>query len=233
MSNSTFTHNSAFCISYSGGIDNYSRGGGIDNVGGTLTVSSSTFAGNRAGYYGGGIENSGTLTVSNSTFAGNNAHDGGGIDNRRTATVSNSTFADNSASWLGGGGIYNAKTMTLRNTIVAKSAAGGNCAGTITDGGGNLSYPDATCPGIYGDPLLGPLQDNGGPTQTMALLSGSAAIDAANDAICAAPPVNNLDQRGITRPYGPHCDIGAYEAIFQRTFLPIMTLPPAWPPPTR
>ena len=68
--------------------------------------------------------------------------------------------------------------------------------------------------------MLGPLQDNGGPTQTMALLPGSAAIDAANDAICAAPPVNNLDQRGITRPQGPHCDIGAFEATPHRTFLP-------------
>ena len=102
--------------------------------------------------------------------------------------------------------------MTLKNTIVANSPTGGNCSGTITDGGGNLSYPDTTCPGINSDPKLGPLQDNGGPTQTMALLPGSAAIDAANDAICAAPPVNNLDQRGIARPQGPHCDIGAYEA---------------------
>ena len=90
--------------------------------------------------------------------------------------------------------------MTLKNTIVANSPTGGNCSGAITDGGGNLSYPDTTCPGINSDPKLGPLQNNGGPTQTMALLPGSAAIDAANDAICAAPPVNNLDQRGITRP---------------------------------
>ena len=114
--------------------------------------------------------------------------------------------------------------MTLKNTIVANSPAGGNCSGAITDGGGNLSYPDTTCPGINSDPMLGPLQNNGGPTQTMALLPGSAAIDAANDAICAAPPVNNLDQRGITRPQGPHCDIGAYEAMLPstRAYLPLI-----------
>ena len=57
----------------------------------------------------------------------------------------------------------------------------------------------------------------------MALLPGSAALDAADDAICAAPPVNNLDQRGIARPQGPHCDIGAYEAtLLPRVFLPVI-----------
>ena len=96
---------------------------------------------------------------------------------------------------------------------MANSPAGGNCAGTITDGGGNLSYPATPpAPASHGDPKLGPLQANGGPTQTMALGAGSAARDAADDAICAAPPVNNLDQRGVARPQGAHCDIGAYEA---------------------
>ena len=112
--------------------------------------------------------------------------------------------------------------MTLKNTIVANSPTGNNCYGTITDGGGNLSYPDTTCPGINSDPKLGPLQNNLGPTETMALLPGSSALDAADDAICAAPPINNLDQRGITRPQGPHCDIGAYEAILQRVCLPLI-----------
>ena len=125
--------------------------------------------------------------------------------------MSNSTFSGNSAT-AGGGIDNNGGTATLKNTLVASSPTGGNCGGTITDGGGNLSYGDATCPGINGDPKLGPLQDNGGPTQTMALGAGSAARDAAVDAICAAPPVNNLDQRGVTRPQGAHCDIGAYEA---------------------
>ncbi len=106
---------------------------------------------------------------------------------------------------------YEGAVIRLSNAIVANSPDGDNCFGSITDGGGNLSYPDTTCPGINADPVLGPLQDNGGPTWTMALGPGSAAIDAADDAICAADPVNNLDQRGVTRPQGAHCDIGAYE----------------------
>ena len=139
--------------------------------------------------------------------------------------MTNSTVSGNSAS--DGAGIYNyGGSVTIRNTIVANNP-GGNCFGTITDGGGNLSYPDATCPGINREPALGPLQNNGGPTQTMALGSGSAAIDAANDAICADAPVNNRDQRGIPRPYGPHCDIGAYEATLRpmtrAAFLPNIT----------
>jgi hypothetical protein len=133
---------------------------------------------------------------------------GGGIYHHfGTLTVSNSTFSSNS-----GDGIRNG-TVTLGNTIVANSPTGGNCPGGITDGGGNLSDPDTTCPGINSDLKLGSLQDSGGPTQTMALLPGSAAIDTADDDICAAAPVNNRDQRGITRPQGPHCDIGAFEAL--------------------
>ena len=159
-------------------------GGGILNDGGTVTVSNSTFSGNSAGYGGGIVNDGGTVTVSNSTFSGNSAEVGGGIET-------------------------SSGTATLENTLVANSPAGGNCSGTITDGGGNLSYGDATCPGVNGDPKLGPLQANGGPTQTMALGAGSAARDAADDAICAAPPVNNLDQRGVARPQGAHCDIGA------------------------
>src|SRR5215216_5140616 len=93
------------------------------------------------------------------------------------------------------------------------------------DGGHNLQYPDANCPGIpVGSPQLGPLQDNGGPTWTMALLPGSAAIDAGDNAVCAQAP-GNLDQRSIGRPIDGNgdsnaiCDIGAFEA-------------PAYGPPT-
>ena len=160
----------------------------------------STFSGNYAATVGGGIYNSvyGTVIVSNSTFAGNRSEGGGG-------------------------GIFNAGTVTLKNTIVTNSPSGGNCAGPMTDGGGNLSYPDTTCPGINSDPSLGPLQNNGGPTQTMALGPGSAALDAADDAICAAAPVNNLDQRGVSRPRGPRCDIGAVEQQpYRKTWLAII-----------
>ncbi len=174
VSNSTFSSNIA------GGY--LSGGGGISNNTGTVTVSNSTFSGNNAGSgWGGGIYSNSTLTVSNSTFFGNNAYYGGGINKRTNAgsgmlTVSNSTFSGNTAT--GGGGIDNdGAAATLKNTIVANSPTGGNCAGPIADGGGNLSYPDTTCPGINADPLLGPLQYNGGSTWTMALGCDIGAVE--------------------------------------------------------
>jgi predicted outer membrane repeat protein len=231
VSNSAFSNNSA--ADYGGGIANDSggtatvnsstfsgnsgyTGGGIANRGlSTLTVSSSTFDGNHA-ISGGGIDSDCTLTVSNSTFSQNSADgNGGGIAQvYGDATVYNSTFSGNGAASNGGAIFAGAAVFRLANTIVANSTAGGNCSGPIVDRGGNLNYPDLSrknCPGVLGDPLLGPLQDNGGPTLTMALAPGSPAIDAADDAICAAAPVNNLDQRGATRPSGLHCDIGAVE----------------------
>ncbi len=212
VSSSTFAGNST-----SGG------GGGIRQLydSGTLTVRDSTFLDNSGGG-GGGIHNyRGRVTVVNSTFSGNNAsYGGGGIGNDGSSTlvVSNSTFSGNGASF--GGGIGNFGTTTLKNTIVANSPIGSNCSGTITNGGGNLSYPDTTCPGINADPKLGPLQNNGGPTWTMALGPGSAAMDAGDDAICAAAPVNNRDQRGVVRPQWVRCDIGAFERPTK--WLPIM-----------
>jgi hypothetical protein len=97
--------------------------------------------------------------------------------------------------------------------------------GTLTDGGHNLiedtganacNLTNGTNGNIIGqDPNLDPagLQNNGGPTQTIAVLAGSAAINAGDEAVCAAPPVNGLDQRGFVRPGGgfPNCTIGAYE----------------------
>jgi hypothetical protein len=195
------------------GNDNDGLGGGVYLGGGTLKVSNSTFSGNSASDGGAIHAPSGTLTISNSTFTGNYAAIfGGGVSiGNASLTVINSTFSGN-AAFLGGASFSSGGTAILRNTIAANSAGGKECRGLITDLGGNLSYPDSTtCPGIHLNPLLGPLQDNGGPTKTMALGAGSPAIDAADDATCAAPPVNNLDQRGITRPQGAHCDIGAFE----------------------
>ena len=201
-------------------------GAGIFNDQGTLTVTRSTFDGNIAAGDGAGVyNNAGTGSVSNSTFWGNSAgFTGGGILNdRNTFTVVNSTFVGNSASLAGyGGGIRTngAGGLTIeKNTIVANSPSGGNCSGAMSDGGGNLVYGDSTCPGATANPLFDPagLADNGGPTKTVALQSGSPAIDAAVAANC--PPT---DQRGITRPQGAGCDIGAYE------FVP----PPDTTPPT-
>ena len=243
MSNSTLAGNSA----------TGSRGGAICNSG-TLTVAGSTFAGNTGkgeGGAGGAIYSGGTLTVTNSTFSGNSApchfvpipacvgSDGGAIANAGSLTVTNSTFSGNSAT-RAGGAIDNTAacgdtgsapcSATLTNTLVANSTSGGNCAGTITDGGHNLDS-DGTCGvGPVVDPLLDSagLAGNGGPTQTIALESGSPAINAGDETICTAPPVNNLDQRGYVRPGVSYanCSIGAYEYNASGPGVPTATTTP-------
>ena len=222
VTDSTFSGNSAF------------YGGGINNSGGTLTVTDSTFSGNSAGYGvdagGGGIfSTGGTVTITNRTFSGNSGGGDGGaiLNDGGTLTVTDSTFTGNSAVLLGGS-IYNLYgTLTVTNTIVANSASGGNCAGSVTDGGHNID--DGTTCGFTGtgctattgtsfcntNPVLDPtgLQNNGGHTETIALQARSPAINAGDEAVCAAPPVNNLDQRGYVRPGAgaTRCSIGAYE----------------------
>jgi predicted outer membrane repeat protein len=202
-----------------------SRGGGIISQG-TLTVTNSTFSGNNSSTgSGGGIEISpnSVATVTNSTFSGNSAVQGGGIfADGDTLTVTNTTFSGNSASQGFGAGIEMLRSSaTLRNTIVADSTQGNNCFGLIIDGGYNLDdgttcgFTDATSQS-NANPLLGPLQDNGGPTQTHALGTGSPAIDAIPDTNGSTTPGCGdagitTDQRGVARPQGPACDIGAYE----------------------
>jgi hypothetical protein len=203
VQNSTFSGNSAPTIA--GG------GGGINNNG-TLTVQNSLFSYNSAISDGGGINNEGTLTVQNSTFSGNSTSDGGtggGINNHDTLTVQNSTFSGNSAKFGSGINNYQA-TLNLSNTIIANSTPGGDCTNpaAIATNDHNLIKDGSCCTALSGDPKLGPLADNGGPTQTMALLAGSPAINAGNNANCLG-----TDQRGTTRPQpaGGTCDIGAFE----------------------
>jgi len=195
-------------------------GGGIYNDG-TLTVKNSTFMSNTSSA-GGGIYNAASLTVVNSTFSGNNAawgNDGGGIYNESTGTVTllNTTFSGNIAGW-GGGSIFNVGTLNFANTIMANSTIGGgglecfNYGGTIGVNINNLVEGGAGCAATFiADPQLGPLASNSGRTQTFALLPGSPALDAGDDATCTAAPVSGHDQRGVIRPGGAHCDLGAYE----------------------
>jgi len=190
--------------------NNISAEGAILNDGGTLDVSNSTFTNNSASY-GGGIYNySGEATIRNSTIHGNDATiKGGGIyNNNATTTVLNSTVSGNDAA--SGGGIFNEfGEVHLSNTIVANSGSGGDCSSYngLSTNTHNLIEDGSCSPYLSGDPLLGPLADNGGPTQTMALLAGSPAIDAGDDGTC-----ESTDQRGVSRPQGAHCDIGAFEA---------------------
>lgn len=190
-------------------------GGGIYNYG-TMNVNNSTLDHNHA-RSGGGIDHSGTsLHMTNDTISSNTASDnGGGIYNRGSATLTHVTLNGNIANGPDtGGNIFNDEALlTLQNNIVAKSDADGNCyysGGFVTSSGNNLDDGNTCAFGQAGDlvntdPLLGPLQDNGGPTWTHALLSGSPAIDQGNSAFCPA-----TDQRGQARP-PTACDIGAYE----------------------
>ena len=226
---STFTSNNV--------IGSNASAGAVSSGNGSLNILGSTFANNLAMGTATNITNSGgaislessTVSVTNSTFIGNNLKgslaSGGAIQsNTSTLNIVNSTFVDNNVNNGGYGSdagfvFASGGNVTVSNTIVA-DAAGNNCYPTFYfhDGGYNLEYSGSnanTCNftnhAQSGDPKLGPLANNGGPTQTLALQAGSPAIDNGNDAVCAASPVNNLDQRGAPRPAGAHCDIGAFE----------------------
>jgi CSLREA domain-containing protein len=197
--------------------------GGIFNLG-TMAMTGSTVSGNSTSGRGGGIGNQGTMALTNSTISGNSAavYGGGigneGTGNEATMTLTNVTVSYNAASQ--GGGITGYGTgshITLKNTIVANSSSGGDCVALFTGSRNLIENPGNPCFGGTGDiigldPLLGPLQNNGGPTETQALLPGSPAIDAGDNTGCPGD-----DQRGFSRPYDGNndgiseCDIGAYE----------------------
>lgn len=225
-------------MSLSGNVGS-AYGGCILNEG-VLTVFNSTFSNNSAskGGSGGAILNFGVLTVTDSTFSGNYADtEGGAIFSNNDIFVdqpglfvTNSTFEGNSSAQ--GGGIYNdvGTPLSIKNTLLAGNS-GGNCTlnGPTTSQGHNLS-DDATCAsgftmatdqnGVAAGLDPKGLQDNGGPTQTVALLPTSLARDAIPVASCtdtSGKPVQT-DQRGITRPQGSGCDIGAFELVENTSF---------------
>jgi len=187
-------------------------GGGILGDG-RLQVINTTISGNSSNYYGGGIYNSATMVITNSTVSGNSAlYNGGGIYNYGALRLNNSTLSDNTAGAIGSGIYNNYSTLSYQNTIIANNIYDEDChnnAGTINTNINNLVEDGSCNAALSGDPLLGPLADNGGDTPTHALLSGSSAIDAVPLSDCPL----TTDQRGFLRPYpsGGACDIGAYE----------------------
>jgi len=201
--------------------DNNASGGGVFSSG-PLMITGSTLSNNSA-VRGGGIFNSngtGPLTFTNCTLSGNSAiNTGGGVDNLGTANISFTTFAGNSASANGGGGIFveNGAILNIKNSIIANSTSGGDCANSGTFATGLNFTTSGTCPGFTqvtpAQLNLGPLADNGGPTQTHALLPGSVAIDAAIVCTDVGGSTVSTDQRGIFRPQGAACDVGAYEFV--------------------
>ena len=226
----TFSHNRSY------------GGGGISSDYNTNFLTNITFSNNVVEYQeyyseGGGMKDSSSLTtMTNVTFTGNSADNsfGGGLKSLSSiSTLTNVTFNNNTAE-RGGGIWYSAgdpsQHLTLKNTIVANSVSGGDCSvgefsvNFITSADFNLSS-DYTCNNYFiqptdqtdVDPLLSPLAANGGLTMTHMPLPNSPVIDKGQ---CLAQV--STDQRGVTRPQGPACDIGAVE---RKTLENIVYLP--------
>jgi hypothetical protein len=204
------------------------HGGGVSIDQGQLTISDSTISGNTAAT-GGGIymDSNSSAVISDSTIAGNMATTGGGIhDPSHAVTLTNVTLADNTATQPGGtgGNWAGFGALTAKNTIIAGGSA--TTAGTENCGGGASPYvtagthnlEDRNQCGLTGagdlintDPLLGSLGNNGGNTDTLLIGAKSPAIDAGAGCVDATGAPLTHDQRGVTRPQGPACDIGAFE----------------------
>lgn len=232
---STFTGNQAISIPGNGSV-----GGAISMSGGTLgtlVVADSLFTGNQAiNGNAGAIYAGSTATITNTTITGNTAGRAAVLVGQSGQTFHTATFLFTTISGntntgnAGAAGVHvqgiqaGGPTASFTGTLLLdniSNGVGANCAtqvnGTITSGGSNLS-DDATCtaftqPGDLSNnsgTTVAALADNGGPTQTLALMAGSSAIDAA---ACAGGV--STDQRGFPRPAGTGCDIGAYEADAQ------------------
>jgi Putative Ig domain len=203
----------------------HGAGGGVD-VGGNdiVNILQSAILNNMApNDNGGGVycgNSNGTINLTNVTMSGNSAQEGGAIasGNSGIIAITNSTISGNTATIGGkGGGVDSSDggiSVTIYNSLFANNLSNGvnlNCSsGIITSDGVNIS-DDSSCAFTFAEdmqntnPLLGPLQNNGGPTETMALLSGSPAIGQANPVWCPSS-----DQRGFPGFADGKCDIGAY-----------------------
>src|SRR5437660_1779497 len=208
-----------------GGI--FSNGGGAGGAA-SLTITSSALSGNTA-TTGGAIANDGSsgmanLTISNSTLSGNSASFGGGggvndntANGTASITITNSTLSENTSANIS---MFKGGMLDIGNTILKAAASGVNLEigklATVTSHGYNVSSDDGAGylngPGdqINTDPMLGPLQDNGGPTFTHALLPGSPAINA-GDPNFVPPPLYDQRGPGFDRVRGDRIDIGSFE----------------------
>lgn len=214
-------------------ISNEATGGGGMFLGtSTGSLTNVTFSGNIANRRGGGLlMEFSSAVLTNVTFYNNTSNNnladpkgGGGIMNiAGNPTLNNVTFSGNTSTANGadGSAMRNAQdpaTLTVSNPVIRNAVFWGDASTEITsDGTGTITVDDsivqggcpvgASCTNVLNvDPLLGALADNGGFTETMALSIGSPAINAGDNGTCAS-----TDQRGVARPQGSDCDMGAYE----------------------
>ena len=219
-------HNSVISGNTATGNDvNGGQGGGIGS-GGPVNITASTINNNHADHYGGGIDGN-TISITDSTINGN---DPGGISSGQSA-ISNTTISGNLGDGMFGSGsvtnstisgntghgIVVANTLEIANTILNASAPGTSIVGGIvTSHGYNLCSDNGsgflTGPGdqVNTDPILGPLQDNGGPTFTHQLLVGSPALNS-GDPNFTPPPFNDQRGNGYDRVFAGRIDIGSFE----------------------
>jgi hypothetical protein len=213
-SNPTLTN-----VTFSGNTATNHYGGGMyNNASSSPTLTNVTFSDNSA-VNGGGMGNwyNCNPALTNVTFNGNSAQLGGGMYNyNNSPTLTNVTFSDNSATIYGGGMDNNfSSSPTIHNTIFWGNTATSDGAQIYNDASSPVVNDSIVQGGYAGgtniitaDPRLGTLGNFGGFTQTIPLLAYSSAINMGNDLTCAV-----TDQRGIARPQGAHCDIGAFELV--------------------
>lgn len=212
------------------GITN-AEGGGLQLNSSTTTITNSTIAGNWSAGSGGGINaNGGTLTLTNVTLSGNVATGASALESVNMAVTLRHVTVTNNTGFGGALRHYSfdgSTKVTFVNSVVAGNTFGGcssNGANLVSQGGNVDS--DGSCAFTLGtdranaDTRLGPLADNGGSTDTHALLSGSAALDAGTSAGCTA-----TDERGTTRPKGAACDSGSFESDPAATYAATRTIP--------
>ncbi len=197
--NSTISNNSAF-----NGVGGDCCGGGIASLNGSLTVTNSTFYNNAGGAI---VNSNGVLTVTTSTFTDNRAVQGSGISHvgNQTATLTGNLIAGNIPTYSAS---YN---YDLDGNFISGGynlVGNGDNSYGLTNGVNNDRVGTSSSPI---NPLLAPLANNGGPTLTVALLPGSPALDRipASASFCGG----TTDQRGVSRPQGGNCDIGALEQL--------------------
>ena len=221
ISETTFSQNEAF-----GQVSYPSEGGAISAS--VARIVRSTFDHNQADFCGGISMGDGAIT--NSTISANQAlvGYGGGVCSSGAITVTHVTIYANQTITGGAGFHGTAGVSYLLNTIVAANNGGDDCYGLTTAAATNLDS-DSSCDNAttQADPGLAPLAYSDGRTQTHGLWENSPALDAGDNAVCLAAPVNGIDQRGAVRPQGPTCDLGAFEGVVYppMSYLPVLSQP--------